>query len=332
MGQKRTSHPRFRREGDTPHLELTDDDAEILHHVYRHRFIRAEDLYRLFSDRSADRLSRRLTALYRAGFLDRPIAQIDRFKQGGSQSMVYGLDAVGARYLKETLGVPIGSADWKSRNRSYTRESLDHTLAITRFLVDLEVACRARTDVSLIRFEDILANAPEATQRSRFPMSWPVPMQWHGGKAEVHVAPDAIFGLRIVRADGTAARSFFFLEVDRGTMTIVPSERVRESDAFPHRATILRKLYAYADSYRLGLHKERFGFKAPRVLFLTTSEARAAAMRSAAQQQISNWARVSTGSFLFRILATGNPLSAFCYDTAGNSVNLVPENLPTEPN
>jgi len=163
MGQKRTSHPRFRREGAVPRVELTDDDAEILRHVYRHRFIRADDLYRLFSDRSADRLSRRLTALYRAGFLDRPIAQIDRFKQGGSQSVVYGLDTAGARYLKETLGVPIGSADWKSRNRSYTRESLDHTLAVTHFLVDLEVACRARPDVSLIRFEDILANAPEAT-------------------------------------------------------------------------------------------------------------------------------------------------------------------------
>ena len=270
MGQKRVSHPRFRREGSTPRIELTDDDAEILRHVYRHRFIRAEDLYRLFYDRSSDRLSRRLTALYRAGYLDSS-RSADRPLQTGrlADRWVYGLDTAGARYLERDAGVPIGSADWKSRNRSYTRESLDHTLAITRFLVDLEVACRVRTDVSLIRFEDILANAPEATRRSRFPMSWPVPIQWHGGKAEVQVAPDAIFGLRVIRTDGTATRSYFFLEMDRGTMTIVPSERVRESDAFPYRATILRKLHAYANSYRLGLHKERFSFQAPRVLFLT---------------------------------------------------------------
>jgi hypothetical protein len=282
-----------------PIVELTDDDATILRHVYRHRFIRADDLYRLFADRSADRLSRRLTALYRAGYLDRPIAQIDRFTKGGSQSLVYGLDTAGARYLKETLGVSIGSADWKSRNRSYTRESLDHTLAVTRFLVDLEVACRARSDVSLIRFEEILAKAPEATRRSRFPMSWPVPIQWHGGKAEVRVAPDAIFGLRVVRADGTAARTHFFLEIDRGTMTIVPSERVRESDAFPYRATILRKLYAYADSYRLKLHEERYGIKAPRVLFITTSEPRAEAMLEATQKTVTQTSRLPAGLYIF---------------------------------
>jgi hypothetical protein len=238
--------------------------------------------------------------------------------------MVYGLDTAGAQYLKEALGVPIGSADWKSRNRSYTRESLDHTLAITQFLVDLEVACRARDDESLIRFEDILAIAPEVTRRSRFPMSWPVPIQWHGGKTEVHVAPDAIFGLRVVRADGTAARSYFFLEVDRGTMTIVPSKRVRESDAFPYRATILRKLYAYADSYRLGLHKERFGFQAPRVLFLTTSEARAEAMQIAGKEFVPKCAHVPAGMFLFGFQSAENPLTAEFSDIAGNRVRLTP--------
>ncbi|HEY0339472.1 MAG TPA: replication-relaxation family protein, partial [Steroidobacteraceae bacterium] len=170
--------------------------------------------------------------------------------------------------------------DWRSRNRTYTRENLDHTLAVSRFLIDLEIECRGRSDVSLIPFEDILAASPEATRKSRFPMSWSVPIQWHGGKAEVEITPDAIFGLRVVRADGSAARAYFFLEVDRGTMTIVPSERVRESDAFPYRATILRKLYAYADSYKLGLHHERFGIRAPRVFFVSTSVERIEKFRS----------------------------------------------------
>jgi hypothetical protein len=300
----RASHPRFRREGDAPRLELTDDDAAILRHVYRHRFIRSEDLYRLFG-RSEDRLSRRLMLLYRAGFLDRPVAQIDRYQQGGSRSMVYGLDAAGARYLKETCGVAIGGADWKSRNRSYTRENLDHTLAITRFMVDLEVACRERPDLTLITFEDILAAAPEATRTSPNPGSWPVPIQWHGGRSIVHVAPDAIFGLRMVQPDGKALRSYFFLEVDRGTMTIVPSERVRESEAFPYRATILRKLYAYGDSFRAKLHEERFGIKAPRVLFLTKSEGRAEAMRHAGATFI---APLLASSFRFELSGCGSEL------------------------
>jgi hypothetical protein len=298
MGRKRASYPRFRREGEAPRLELTDDDAAILLHVYRHRFVRAEDLYRLLG-RSPDRLSRRLTLLYRAGFLDRPVAQIDRYKQGGSQSMVYGLDTAGARHLKETRGVAIGAADWKSRNRSYIRENLDHTLAITRFMVDLEIACRERPDLTLITFEDILANAPEATRKSRNPGSWQVPIQWHGGRAVVNVAPDAIFELRMVQPDGKALRSYYFLEIDRGTMTIVPSERVRESEAFPYRATILRKLYAYADSYRAKLHEERFGIKAPRVLFLTKSEGRAKAIESASSEFIIGTSKAAARHFLF---------------------------------
>jgi hypothetical protein len=278
---RRASHPRFRRVGDAPRVALTVDDEVILQHVYRHRFIRSDDLYQLLPDRSPDRLSRRLTLLYRARFLDRPIAQIDRFHKGGSQTFVYGLDKEGARYLKERLGTSIGATDWRSRNRRYTRENLDHTLAVTRFMVDLEVACRAVPDVSLIAFDEILANAPELTRRSPSPMCWEVPVQWHGGRATVRLAPDAIFGLRVAGQDGKARRAFFFLEVDRGTMTIVPSERVRESDAFPYRATVLRKLYAYTDSFRAKRHEAQLGIRMPRTLIVTDNGARASLIRQA---------------------------------------------------
>src|SRR6266699_2407999 len=128
MESRRASYPRFRREGEAPPVELTDDDVAILRHVFRHRFVRADDLYRLFPERSPDRLSRRLTLLYRNHYIDRPIAQIDRFRAGGSQALVYGLDTAGARYLKAKFGASIGATDWKARNRTYKRENLDHTL------------------------------------------------------------------------------------------------------------------------------------------------------------------------------------------------------------
>ena len=53
MGEARTSYPRFRRSGTAPRLELTDDDIEMLRRVFRYRFVRADDLYRLFDQRSA---------------------------------------------------------------------------------------------------------------------------------------------------------------------------------------------------------------------------------------------------------------------------------------
>lgn len=299
MGTVRASYPRFRRAGGVPRIVLTSDDLALLLCVYRHRFIRADDLYRLFAHRSRDRLSRRLTWLYRNQFLDRPIAQVDRFRTGASQALAYGLDNAGARVVAEQFGVPTGSADWRSRNRAFTRENLEHTLAITRFMVDLELACRDRPEVRLISFDEILAAAPEATQGAPFPGRWAVPVSWSMARTEVQVMPDAIFGLRVCRPDGAAVQSFIFLELDRGSMTIVPTSRARESEGFLYRATILRKLLAYAESWRRNLHWERFAIPNARILFLTTTPERAEAMRAAAQTYVVDRGHIPSEAFVF---------------------------------
>ncbi len=325
MGDSRRSYPRFRREGTGPVVHLTADDIALIQCVYRHRFVRADDLYRLFPGRTSDRLSRRLTALYRAAFLDRPIAQIDRFRQGGSQALVYGLDTGGARFLKERYGVPLGVADWRSRNRSYTRESLDHTLAVSRFMIGVEVACRARADLSIIPFDEIVKSAPEETRRSPFPGRWPVDLGFRGARGTVYLVPDAIFGLRRRRPDGTFRTSYLLVEIDRGTMTIAPSERVQESEAFIHRATILRKLVAYAESFRQELHKRHLGIPAPRTLFLTTSAVRAGAMRRAGENVLGTAPGVPPGAFVFGGLPIDHdPLELELTDAAGNKISLAP--------
>jgi hypothetical protein len=206
--------------------------------------------------------------------------------------------------------VSVGSGDWKARNRAYTRENLDHTLAVTRFLVDLELACRARDDLDLIAFEEILAAAPEETRQSPIPGRWPVPVSWSGRTGMVQIAPDAIFGLRMRKPDGRSVRTFMFVEIDRGTMTIVPAKQVRESEAFLHRATILRKLLTYAQSHLKGLHTARLGIPIARVLFLTTSAARAEAMREAAARFVVGPGKAPAGLFLFGAQDAGSgPLS-----------------------
>jgi hypothetical protein len=236
--------------------------------------------------------------LFRNEYLDRPVAQIDRYRVGGSQSLVYGLGAAGARYLKEELGTSIGKTDWRSRNRTYTRENLDHTLAVSRFLIDLELACRETPGLSFIPFEDILARAPEATRKARNPMPWPVSLDWRGGRTRVNLVPDAIFGLRMERKGGKAVRSHYFLEMDRGTMTIAPSKAFQESDGFPYRATILRKFHAYANSYRDALHERYFGVRFPRTLFCTSNSSRAEVMEAASVPVIEA-KNVPRGVFVF---------------------------------
>ena len=306
-------------------MALTADDIEILSRVFRYRFVRADDLYRLFPDRSPDRLSRRLTWLYRNQYLDRPIAQIDRFRSGGSQAFVYGLDNAGARLLAERLGLSITSGEWKARNRTYTRENLDHTLSIARFMVDLELACRRSGNVELISFDEVLADAPERTRRRPQPGRWPVPVRWADASGEVTVAPDAIFGIRVTQADGRIVRTFVFLEIDRGTMTIAPAKRVRESSAFLHRTSILRKLLTYGTSHHLQLHREHLGIPIARVLTLTTSLARAEAMRETALNLVTRPMRLPPALFLFGSLeASDDPLATVWTDAAGEPTRLTP--------
>ena len=330
MGTVRKSYPRFRREGGAPRIVLTEDDFAILLCIYQHRFVRADDVYRLFAHRSRDRLSRRLTWLYRSQFLDRPLAQIDRFREGPTQALVYGLDNAGARVVAERFGVPTGSADWRSRNRAFTSENLDHTLAVTRFMVDLELACRARPEVELISFDDILAGAPEATRKSALPNRWAVPVSWSMARTEVQVMPDAIFGLRVSQPDRPALQSFIFLEIDRGSMTIAPTARARESEGFLYRATILRKLLAYAESWRRNLHRERFDIPTARVLFLTTTPTRAEAMRAAAKTYVMDRSAIPAGAFLFGT-TDANPLLTAFADSLRGVVQLSPERVAAEP-
>jgi hypothetical protein len=332
MTKRRASFPRFRRDGHVPRMELTDNDASILKHVYRHRFIAADDLYRLFPERSPDGISRRLTKLFRNEYLDRPMAQIDRYRGGGSSPYVYGLGNLGARYLK-TLGSPVGATDWRSRNRTYTRENLDHTLAVSRYLIDLELACRQRGDLSVLHFEQILGAAPPSTRNRALPGCWSVPVQFGGSKSSVTVSPDSIIGLRQTPVGGPSRVAYIFLEVDRGTMTIVPAEHVRDSESFLYRATILRKLLTYAESWKQELHKTHFGISAPRVLTLTTTKARAKAMQSAATEHVVRRYRLSPGIFLFGVQNEDRgSFNDEITDSAGRSVHLLPPGAPSTDN
>jgi hypothetical protein len=222
--------------------------------------------------------------------------------------------------------MPIGATDWRARNRTYTRENLDHTLAVSRFLIDVELACRPRGDLSVIYLEEILAGAPEQTRRLPNAARWSVPVQYNGARSSVHVIPDAIFGLRFSPAGEAPKETFFFLEIDRGTMTIVPAEHVREGDGFLYRATILRKFLTYAESWRQALHKSHLGIPAARVLTLTTTKGRAEAMQAAALEHVTRPLKLAPGIFLFGVQDTQtDPLCAEFIDSAGRAVRLLPQ-------
>jgi hypothetical protein len=108
-------------------------------------------------------------------------------------------------------------------------------------------------------------------------------------------------------------------------MTIVPTERVRESEAFLYRTTMLRKFVCYAESHLQGLHREHLGIASARMLTLTTSAARAETMRRAVHKFVVRPLKVPPGVFLFGVqTGSADPLDAHYQNGAGVHTSLFP--------
>jgi hypothetical protein len=160
-------------------------------------------------------------------------------------------------------------------------------------MVGLEIACRDRGDIKLLYEREILANAPERTQKSREPLRLVVPGL--SNKMGVSsVIADGLFGL--VFPDDTAA--YFLLELDRGSMPVVRSSFERTS--------FNRKLLIYWEAWKKKLHVDQFGVSQIRVLTVTDSAKRVETMLQALDVVT---AGKGTNFFLFASSEhTGSPL------------------------
>jgi hypothetical protein len=130
---------------------------------------------------------------------------------------VYALADRGARLLTEHDGREFATVEWSRRNREAGRPFIEHQLEIADFHAALRRAAHDRGDVRLLHPDDIIAAAPEATQKARNPLALKVKLSGRGALRETGLIPDLVFGLML--RDGSA-RSFM-VEIDRGTMPIV---------------------------------------------------------------------------------------------------------------
>lgn len=250
-----TRAKRFERRPAISPARLTGRDLALLGHVARHRFLTSDQLARLDGG-SAQKVLRNLRDLFDHGFLDRPAAQLAHMPLRGPRPMVYGLGRRGAQALRADQ-----QSDLTERNKRAGAKFIEHTIAIAEVMVGLELACRGRDDVYLLTEPQLLADAPEATRRSREPLRLSVPgLDNRLGVSSV--VPDGLFGLAF--KDQTEA--YFLLEVDRGSMPVTRSRFDRTS--------FLRKLHVYWAAWRQEQHVERYGLKQLRVLTVTDSRTR----------------------------------------------------------
>jgi len=243
---------------------LTPRDLDILRAVHRHRLLRSTQLMALL-DGSRQATLRRLQLLFHHGYLDRPQMQLDWYARG-SEPLVYALGNRGAEVL-ETEGVARrGGIRWDTKNRNVSRVFLHHSLAVAEVMVAFEVACRAHEGVRFIPPDEVLAGAPAETRRLRLPFRWQVEVRNGGKPHRLGVEPDRVFGLDFEGVPENRRRAYFYLEADRGTMPVR-----REGLA---QTSFLRKLLAYQETWRQGIHRKHLDIPNFRVLTVTTSEER----------------------------------------------------------
>ncbi len=244
-----TRLPRYKRTQREVACILTGRDLEILALVESFRLASSEHVQALVEG-SNQNILRRLQKLFHRGYLDRIRQEL--VEDGGSSKMVYAITNKGIRELQKAGKLDERTAtDWNAQNRGLHDLSIRHTLLISHIHAVFAALCRTHPDVRLF-WRDEGRDISDAIE-----VSLPE------GYTRVPVAPDAFF-----RLEDPKGRAHFFLEADRGTMTL---------------KRFMLKLKAYSAYWREGRQRERFGIRYFRVLTVTTSKDRAANLVAAAE-------------------------------------------------
>jgi hypothetical protein len=228
---------RYQRTSLAPRMRLTERDKQVVCAVYEHRLLRRDQIERLFFTQ-ASTCNQRLMRLYQHGYLDR----IFRPVSFGSSQAVYALDKNGADLVAQELGMDRNKINWKRKNNKVETLFMEHTLAINDCFVNLVLSIRESPSIDLLFWEH---ESKELQDR--------VP-DTEGKQKYLTIAPDAFFAIRL-----SEGKSFFFLEVDMGTMTLT---RFR------------KKIIAYRQFWKTGKYRAKFGFSSFRVLIIATSSRR----------------------------------------------------------
>ena len=319
--QRRVGWKLFVRPQRLAAFNLTERKLRLLAYVARYGLISSDDLARLDGG-SAQNAKRELRTLWEHGYVLRPAAQLNTVALTGPQSMVYGLSNKGARLLREHgHRIHIG-VDWSENCRRAGIGFIDHSVARSRFMSAVEVAARARSDISVMEASAIIERGPERTRQARHALKWTaVVPDDHGRDVPASLISDDLFALLF--EDNTA--SYFLVEIDRGQMPVrrdwASAEEIVEGKRRV-RTYYRHKLATYYHGWRQRRHVEQFDIEQLRVLTVTTSTLRIATMLDAVRD-----VTAGNGSDLFlfideETLRSRNPLDAIWTTGKGKAARL----------
>ena len=212
-------------------------------------------------------LGRRIRELYQAGYLERPMSQMElRIQEGrfvkGSVPIVYAVSKKGLDVLPEDRRARLGKGhmSWIRKKEDGTRVFMEHTLAIAGLSVGLDVALRNRPHLSRISEGELLAAMPSEEQREKVR---PFGMLGIYDKKSLPAVCDLVFALDDAKQD---RQRNVLVEIDLGHMPVARGGLSQTS--------IMRKIIAYSTAIEARQHADSFGWDNVTVLVLTTSEER----------------------------------------------------------
>ena len=164
---------------------------------------------------------------------------------------VYTLSSAGRDYVK-TLGIQIAGSSFRaSKEQEKGYQFFAHTLAVTDFLISVEVLVRSVTGLRLVEL------LHDLTLKHDPPMLRINPAKKDGKK--IPLVPDGWIDLSVVKDADQERRYCFWLELDRGTMSVKPlKKRIRDIITL----------------FTQGGVKTRFGTNKVQFLFATTANSR----------------------------------------------------------
>lgn len=269
-------------------IRLTQRDRDIMLALHRYRFLTTDHIMTLTGTQSRWAMNARLRLLYDHKYIDRPKAQYAIFAYADKRPIVYALGNAGAALLSTRYGLKMpGKTYWTEKNRRVREQHIEHSLGISAFMVDIETRLQNTDGLDFISLDQILAQAPQPTQKARYPFRWKTRILHSGESQDVALVPDYVFGIRNSKA-GT--ERYYFVEIDRGTMPVTRRD-IRQT-------SYLRKILSYVDTLERGLAQRRFGIKGFQVLTVTTSKARIKAIQAAVEKRPAKTFAAKT--FLFK--------------------------------
>lgn len=249
---------------------LTKRDIEILRYVERHRLLRSRShLVPLFG--GSLHILRRLQKLTAERYLY-------RLSRRPHEEAVYAIGDKGSDLLHRRFGTPRPKVKWTAQNRTLTEHHVAHTLLIADVIVGVEFACRCRPDLRFVSAAEVIERhasrrvQSEAKEVGGRPLRWRVQVRDGAWSGTGSIEPDGLFGIEHASRQTGGKTDWFFLEADRGTMSVIP-----EQPRFD-RSSLFKKMLQYHASAQKrldgqSLTERLFGLPSVRTLFVLATGA-----------------------------------------------------------